>query len=376
MRGFGMTPSKTRYTKKRLYHEFLIDKTAERWNAYRTARRDAKQAIAATKSSRYANIYSKLDTREGERDLHRLDKARHHNSEDVHRFYGVNDETGNLLVDWKKARERWRSYFKKISTEDSSHPPIPTGHAVEGPVREIAVEEVKTALKKMKPGETTGPDDLAAELWCSHHWKAAEWLTELFNKIIDDGQISADWDQGITVPIFKKKGILAECTNYRPVRLLCHAMKIFERVLDQRIPLRQHDVPEQLINWVQLLHAQPRSYVHTTSGLSKDFLITVGVHQGSALSPLLFILVMDSMTADLHRPLPWTLHYADNVMLAAENRPDLQSLTQELSDQLEQHGLSLNLKKTEYITSDRQEMGTITINGEDLTRVSLSTLVP
>ncbi|XP_049790657.1 uncharacterized protein LOC126198127 [Schistocerca nitens] len=179
----------------------------------------AKQAIAATKSSRYADLYAKLDTREGERDLYRLAKARHRNSEDVHQFYRVNDETSILLVDWKKARERWRSYFKKISTEEFHHPPIPTGHAVEGPVRETAVEEVKTALRKIKPGKATGPDDLPAELWCFHHWKAAESLTELFNKIIDEGQTPADWQQSITVPIFKK-GNPAECTNYRPIRLL------------------------------------------------------------------------------------------------------------------------------------------------------------
>ncbi|XP_049855260.1 uncharacterized protein LOC126335835 [Schistocerca gregaria] len=68
-----------------------------------------------------------------ERDLHRLAKARLHNSEYVHRFYGVSDGTGNLLVHWKKSRERWCSYFKKISTEEFPHPPIPTGNAAEGP---------------------------------------------------------------------------------------------------------------------------------------------------------------------------------------------------------------------------------------------------
>ncbi|XP_049807079.1 uncharacterized protein LOC126249467 [Schistocerca nitens] len=78
------------HTKKRFYHAFLADKTPEQWNAYRIARKDAKQAIAATKSSRYADLYAKRDTREGERDLYRLPKARHRNS-DVHRFYGVND---------------------------------------------------------------------------------------------------------------------------------------------------------------------------------------------------------------------------------------------------------------------------------------------
>ncbi|XP_049770513.1 uncharacterized protein LOC126109538 [Schistocerca cancellata] len=119
----------------------------------------------------------------------------------------------------------------------------------------------------------------------------------------------------------------------------------------------------------QLAHATLHDSPNIQTGLSKDFPITVGVHQGSALSPLLFILVVGTMTADPRLPLPRTLLCADDVLLAAENGLDLQSLTQEWSDQLAQHGLRLNLKNTEYMTSDTHKMGTITINGEDLTRV-------
>lgn len=35
-----------------------------------------------------------------------------------------------------------------------------------------------------------------------------------------------------TVPIWKGKSDVSECTNYRPFRLLCHTMKIFEVILD------------------------------------------------------------------------------------------------------------------------------------------------
>ncbi|XP_049772440.1 uncharacterized protein LOC126159020 [Schistocerca cancellata] len=80
---------------------------------------------------------------------------------------------------------------------------------------------------------------------------------------------------------------------------------------------------------------------------------------------------MDTVTADLQRPLLWTLLYTDDVMLAAENKLDLQSQTEKWSDRLPQHGLRLNLKKSEYMTSDRHEMGTILINGEDLTRADI-----
>ncbi|PKA63428.1 hypothetical protein AXF42_Ash005323 [Apostasia shenzhenica] len=39
--------------------------------------------------------------------------------------------------------------------------------------------------------------------------------------------------------------------------------------------------------------------VRTQGGLSKDFLITVGLHQGSALSPYLFALIMEVMTGHI-----------------------------------------------------------------------------
>ncbi|VDP48149.1 unnamed protein product [Heligmosomoides polygyrus] len=46
----------------------------------------------------------------------------------------------------------------------------------------ITVEEIEEALKKMRPGKATGPDDVAAELWKSKFWYPAEWLAKFFNQ--------------------------------------------------------------------------------------------------------------------------------------------------------------------------------------------------
>ncbi|NSM57025.1 hypothetical protein HET73_06980 [Wolbachia endosymbiont of Atemnus politus] len=37
--------------KKKLYHEYLRDKTPTNWNLYRKARSDAKRIVAATKAA-------------------------------------------------------------------------------------------------------------------------------------------------------------------------------------------------------------------------------------------------------------------------------------------------------------------------------------
>ena len=60
--------------------------------------------------------------------------------------------------------------------------------------------------------------------------------------------------------------------------------------------------------------------MRTQAGLSEEFSIRVGVHQESALSPLLFILVMEEATAACRRGGPCELLYADDLVLTAETK--------------------------------------------------------
>ncbi|VDO19221.1 unnamed protein product [Heligmosomoides polygyrus] len=100
--------------------------------------------------------------------FYRLAKARHRQSEDIEKFFGINDENGHLLMNRKRAMERWHDYFERISTVEFAHPPIPCVPPTHGPVRKITVEEKEATLtltlKKMKPGKATGPNDIAADL--------------------------------------------------------------------------------------------------------------------------------------------------------------------------------------------------------------------
>ena len=42
----------------------------------------------------------------------------------------------------------------------------------------------------------------------------------------------------------------------------------------------------------------------------------VGVHQGSALSPPLFIMVLEALSTEFQTGCPWELLYADDLVLA------------------------------------------------------------
>ena len=47
------------------------------------------------------------------------------------------------------------------------------------------------------------------------------------------------------------------------------------------------------------------------------------MHQGSALSPLLFVIVMEAISREFRVALPWELLYADDLVVTAETEEDL-----------------------------------------------------
>jgi len=91
------------------------------------------------------------------------------------------------------------------------------------------------AIRKMKRAKTPGPDEVPVETWKLLDAQGINILTTLFNRIISDEEAPPIWSASITVPIWKNKSDVAECANYRPIRLLCRAMKIFERIVDARM---------------------------------------------------------------------------------------------------------------------------------------------
>jgi hypothetical protein len=52
---------------------------------------------------------------------------------------------------------------------------------------------------------------------------------------------------------------------------------------------------------------------------TNDFLINIELHQGSALSSYLFVLMMYEVTKDIQGGIPWCMLYADDVVLMDES---------------------------------------------------------
>ena len=60
--------------------------------------------------------------------------------------------------------------------------------------------------------------------------------------------------------------------------------------------MRERLVPEKYVKLVQDMYTGCRTKVRTVAGESSKFNVEVGLHQGSALSPYLFLILMDVLT--------------------------------------------------------------------------------
>ena len=98
----------------------------------------------------------------------------------------------------------------------------------------ISKEEVKEALRKMKPGKAVGPDLIPVEVWKCLGKVGLDWLSELFNVIFRTVRMPSEWRTSTVIPLYNDKGDVQDCNNYRG-KLLSHTMKLWERVIEGRL---------------------------------------------------------------------------------------------------------------------------------------------
>ena len=255
--------------------------------------------------------------------------------------------------------------------------------ATEVDIPAITPVEVCEAMARAKPGKAVGPDDIPAEAWKCLGYHAVDFLTTLFQSILEGAPMPDEWRRSVLVPLYKNKGDAQVCGNYRGIKLTSHALKLFERLVDKRIRgscsvseqqfgfmpgrstmdplfalrisagkyremqrdlhcvfidlekaydrvprdevwhcLREKGVPEAYVRVVQDMYRGSTTEVRTSVGNTAPFSVDVGLHQGSALSPFLFAVVMDQITAPLRREAPWNMLFADDIALLNDTRAD------------------------------------------------------
>ena len=113
--------------------------------------------------------------------------------------------------------------------------------------REITIEEVKRALNETKGGKAPGMDGVRVEMLKEGGVTVLEWLVRLFNICFMLSIVPVDWVIACMVPLYKGKGDMYECSNFRGISLLSVVGKVYGRVLINRI----RDTTEKVIAEVQ-----------------------------------------------------------------------------------------------------------------------------
>ena len=107
-------------------------------------------------------------------------------------------------------------------------------------------------------------------------------------------------------------------------------------------------IDEWIIQIVRAMYGSAHSKVTITNYYSKP----TNVHQGTVLSLLLFITVMETPSHEFRIGCPWELLYDDDdIVIAAESLDELKMILKNWKGVLEMRVLKINIGKTTFICS-------------------------
>ncbi|KAK3559216.1 hypothetical protein QTP86_005468 [Hemibagrus guttatus] len=314
-----------------------MDRTEENRQEYKELQRRVKREVSKAKQKAYDELYTRLDTREGEKDLYRLARQRDRDGKDVQQVRVIKDRDGRVLTSEESVQRRWKEYFEELMNEENEREKRVEGvNSVEQKVDKIRKDEVRKALKRMKSGKAVGPDDIPVEVWKCLGEAAVEFLASLFNRVLENLE------------------------------------KAYDRVPREELwyCMRKSGVAEKYVRVVQDMYERSRTVVRCAVGQTEEFNVEVGLHQGSALSPFLFAIVMDQLSEEVRQESPWTMMFADDIVICSESREQVEENLERWRFALERRGMKVSRSKTEYMcVNEREGSGTVRLQGEEVKKV-------
>ena len=79
--------------------------------------------------------------------------------------------------------------------------------------------------------------------------------------------------------------------------------------------IRELVVDDGLTKVIMAMYKNAKSLVSVNGVLGDEFKVKVGVHQGSVLSPILFVIVLEALSREFRGSLPWEVLYADDLVI-------------------------------------------------------------
>lgn len=398
--------------KREAFKQMRANKNDGTMQVYKESKKEAKKAVAKAMAEEANNVMDDIQQDKSLKRLFRVAKQISREQTDVVGSKSIKDQQGRLCIEEEEIAEVLKVHMEGVMNVENTWDGIVEAAAVEGPVLSITREEVKAALKDLKYGKAGGVSGVLAEHIRGSGDVGVEVITRICNEVLDGKKMPEDWLSSVLVPLYKGKGDVRECGSYRGVKLLEHAMKVLERVVEKRLratvqvddmqcgfmpgkgttdaifmvrmlqekyarkkkklyycfvdlekafdrvprrviewALRVKGVEEWLVAAVMQMYEGAKTRVRVGSALSDEFEVKVGVHQGSVLSPFLFAIVMDVVCGSAMEGLVFEILYADDLVLMAESMEELQAKFNKWKEAIEKKGMKVNVTKTKCLVS-------------------------
>ncbi|MCU7898061.1 MAG: hypothetical protein KZQ61_05230, partial [Candidatus Thiodiazotropha sp. (ex Lucinoma aequizonata)] len=395
--------------KRRCYKAWKAGGSRAEYNA---AKRTSNRAVHHARSEAEKVALEKIDPKTT--DIYRLANQMRRDNQDVIGEKPVKNDAGELSLDEDAKKEAWKEHYERLLNIEFPWNPddLSEESPVEGPSEPITTEMITKAISKMGLGKAAGPSGIIAEMLKPAGEAGAVEVRDLVEVIISEGRIPTDWQESYIVSLYKGKGDALTRGNYRGLKLIEQVMKVLERVVEglirqrveidemqcgfmpgrgttdaifivrqlqekhlaankplymafvdlekafDRVPrdviwwaMRKLGIDEWLVRLVQSMYKDVRSRVRVGNGYSEEFGVGVGVHQGSVLSPLLFIIVLEALSMEFRTGCPWELLYADDLMISAVSMEELLVKVETWKSGMEKKGLRVNMGKTKILVS-------------------------
>ena len=126
-------------------------------------------------------------------------------------------------------------------------PVLPTVEGKLSLVSAFSEEEYRKGIAALKNNKAAGIDDILVEQLKNLGPKAHKWLHTMLNTCFIENKIPKIWRQSKIIAILKPGKDSAIPKNYRPISILCHTYKLYERLILNRVSLllEQHLIKGQ-----------------------------------------------------------------------------------------------------------------------------------
>ena len=202
---------------------------------YCKAKKDAKRVVYMAMDQKAQEAVEKVDSSHDGCDLFRIAKQRAGEKSDVVGVSCLKDKSGAVKVSVDDRKKIWKEHMEKLMNVENEWSDSIDASKVEDAVRRTEVEEVQCAMNQMKTGKASGSTEVALEMFKAGGDKCLKSLANIFYDILFKNKLPEEWMLSSLVPIFNGKGAPLNPNSYRGIKLLEHAFKLYEKILDQRL---------------------------------------------------------------------------------------------------------------------------------------------